>query len=367
MTTPPITHPATQPQTGLTRETWLAARRQVIAGSDAAAVLGLSKFASPMDVYLDKRGLLPERSDNQAMQSGRRLERPIIEWYAETMPANVVFEPPYYLRRSSIFEHIGATLDAQRFDVEPHHAAGAVARPVDAKNIRFKRESDGWGEPGTDQMPLYYAVQLVLQMHVTGADFADLAVLFSGQDLQYFRLYRDAETEANIVGKCENFYLDHVIRDIPPPVDGSDAYAEYLKKLVKQATQELKPATPELHDVALTLAAVQAEKELIEARETLAENTVKAFIGEAKGAVGSNWRATWTQSKDTMGTDWETVARELMRVHLKVEAEALASHNTPDKVIAALGEVPSFEALVASKQTVTRKGSRRFTFSFKGD
>ena len=38
----------------LTREEWLARRRSGIGGSDVAAVLGLSPWKSPRQVWLDK-------------------------------------------------------------------------------------------------------------------------------------------------------------------------------------------------------------------------------------------------------------------------------------------------------------------------
>ena len=40
-----------------------ARRAQGLGASDVAAVLGLSKYKSPFDVYLEKRGLLPARAD----------------------------------------------------------------------------------------------------------------------------------------------------------------------------------------------------------------------------------------------------------------------------------------------------------------
>ena len=38
------------------RESWLRERRRGIGGSDIGAILGLNKYRSPLDVYLDKIG-----------------------------------------------------------------------------------------------------------------------------------------------------------------------------------------------------------------------------------------------------------------------------------------------------------------------
>ena len=64
-------------------EGWHEARKSGLGGSDIAAVLGLSKWASPMDVWYQKRGLVDPLEESNAMRRGRLLEPAIAEWYAE--------------------------------------------------------------------------------------------------------------------------------------------------------------------------------------------------------------------------------------------------------------------------------------------
>ena len=61
---------------GLTREAWLAYRRQGLGGSDAASVLGISPFRTAMDLYYDKRNLPIEDDEGNwvAMEVGTLLE-----------------------------------------------------------------------------------------------------------------------------------------------------------------------------------------------------------------------------------------------------------------------------------------------------
>ena len=62
----------------LSREDWLNYRRLGIGGSDAAAVMGLSPFATIRDLYFDKIGVTPvieEEEENWvAKEVGHRLE-----------------------------------------------------------------------------------------------------------------------------------------------------------------------------------------------------------------------------------------------------------------------------------------------------
>ena len=59
---------------GMSREEWLKLRKKTIGGSDAAAVVGLSKWASPYSVWADKTGKVPDKEDSEAMRQGRDLE-----------------------------------------------------------------------------------------------------------------------------------------------------------------------------------------------------------------------------------------------------------------------------------------------------
>ena len=45
---------------GMNREDWLEQRRHTIGGSDAAGIIGLSKWSSPVSVWADKTGRLPD-------------------------------------------------------------------------------------------------------------------------------------------------------------------------------------------------------------------------------------------------------------------------------------------------------------------
>ena len=58
---------------GMTREEWLAARKQGIGGSDAGAILSMNPYKSAFDVYADKLGLTEPKPDTEAMRQGRDL------------------------------------------------------------------------------------------------------------------------------------------------------------------------------------------------------------------------------------------------------------------------------------------------------
>src|SRR4051812_1639091 len=57
---------------------WYAARSTGIGASEIAAAAGLSRYATPLEIYARKRGLMPEIEDNDAMRLGRKLE-PVVK------------------------------------------------------------------------------------------------------------------------------------------------------------------------------------------------------------------------------------------------------------------------------------------------
>ena len=58
----------------ITDEEWRALRRKGIGGSDAGTICGLNRFSSLLALYADKKGLIPDKEDNEAMRLGRDLE-----------------------------------------------------------------------------------------------------------------------------------------------------------------------------------------------------------------------------------------------------------------------------------------------------
>lgn len=91
----------------LSREDWLDYRRLGIGGSDAAAIMGLSPFATIRDLYFDKIGVTPvieEEEENWvAKEVGHRLEDLVAMIFAkktglEVFPVRKMFRHPLYCK-----------------------------------------------------------------------------------------------------------------------------------------------------------------------------------------------------------------------------------------------------------------------------
>ena len=69
------------------RDEWLELRRQGIGGSDAAAILGLNPWKTPMDVWLEKTGeFTRDDEENEQMYWGTVLEAVVAEEFKAHRP-----------------------------------------------------------------------------------------------------------------------------------------------------------------------------------------------------------------------------------------------------------------------------------------
>ena len=59
---------------GLSYEDWLEYRRLGLGGSDASVVCGINKYKSPIELFMEKTGQMPNQEAGEAAYWGNRLE-----------------------------------------------------------------------------------------------------------------------------------------------------------------------------------------------------------------------------------------------------------------------------------------------------
>jgi putative phage-type endonuclease len=212
---------------GMSREEWLKHRKNGLGGSEVAAVAGVSKYASALTVYMDKRGLYTKTVDNDAATWGNIME-PILrkefvkrineEREAENKPHLKVSQCNYLLQHPE-YEFMLANID------------GLIKCPILGNGIlEIKTASeylkDDWA--GED-IPNAYYIQIMHYLAVTALDFAYCAVLIGGNKFRYYYIPRDEETINTLIEIEKNFWINHVQAKIPPVATGNDAETEMMK------------------------------------------------------------------------------------------------------------------------------------------
>lgn len=304
------------------RQAWLAARRKGIGGSDVAALLGLSPWAGPFEVWLDKTGQAPlDSGETTAQRRGRLMEEPVARMYAEITGYTVA--PPSETiggahREGSAQWMLGSP------DRIVYPAEVGLPFGLECKTSRYP--DDAWGPDrsevtGKDAqhvMPVTYALQCLWYMEVTGLARWDLAVLFMAtDDLRIYTIHRDPNFGAALVAKCGEWWQHHVAEGNAPSLDGSHGAAAWILAQNPHPRAPLRQAQP--HEEALLAEyqeALTAEKAAIERRETL-EVHVKAAVGENEGIDSAVGRVTWLYQKGRESLDTKTLRAECPEIAAK--------------------------------------------------
>lgn len=237
---------------------WYQARMRGIGGSDAAAILGLSRYKTPLQVYREKRGEAGPTPDNWRMQVGRIMEPAIRQFYADTTGTTVRI--PDGIITCQDHPCMLANLDG--YTDEP--------RVVEIKTAASGRE---WGEPGSPDIPQEYLCQVHHYMIVTGFPVADVVVSINNRDPVIYTVEADRDLHEMMVEEEEQFWTC-VQNGIPPePVTFAEAVQKYGKLSVAgvvEASREIVGAVDRLKVVRGSMKALEAEEEDLKAEIILA-------------------------------------------------------------------------------------------------
>lgn len=275
--------PVLTPTHELDRPSWLAARRAGIGGSDAAALLGLDPWKSPLAVYLDKRGELPDDEAGEAAEWGNRLE-PVVAKAAEDRinDARIAegLDPVMVRKRHAILQHpdlpwMLANIDREVLKHE--HGPGLL----EVKTTGYWASKD-WDDGPDPDLPEKYHVQLQHYMAVTGRNHGWLAVLVAGQKLVIEYVQRDQDLIDALI-EVETAFWRRVEDGNPPPASARDD--ELTKQLHDQVTPGKAVTLPaEAADLVEQRAAAKAAESAAADRRKEAEARLRQLIGDADEA-----------------------------------------------------------------------------------
>lgn len=204
-----------------------------IGGSDVAAILGFSPWATPFDVWMD---LQHGRSSagNAATDRGNRLEPALLDWYSDT-------HHPITGRQVEIqgpLEWMGGHLDAV--------ASGRIVEAkTDARNVWAPSGTivEKWPESSDTPVPPYYASQGYWYLEITQAPALDFVVLTSRLEFRVVTLLPDPDLQSRIRERVEEWYQRHVVEGIQPDLDWSDSARRHAT--VMPTGKALRSATVE--------------------------------------------------------------------------------------------------------------------------
>lgn len=281
------------------REEWLAERKKSLGGSDMGAVLGMNSYTSPMAVWMDKTGRLPEKEQTEWMRLGTDLEDYVAQRFCEASGLKVVNDN--YTWRNSKYPHLHMNPDRRVVGQK----AGFEAKIVSQLNERRYRGGD---------FPDSYYAQCCTYLCVSEFDRWFLGALILGEGIRIYQMtripndtkpdwciasvYVDDEELKALGNTAENFW-GYVETDTPPPADCHPNTGAALFTLY-----------PDSIDTAIGIGfferdlenyfRLKEQKKNIELTIDGIENRIKAHLGECARGEGEKYKVSWkTQYRQT--------------------------------------------------------------------
>ena len=285
----------------MSHNNWMEKRKGKISASNAAAILGLKPFGkTPLDAWLEIKGLKTQKEESREMRQGRRVEAALADLYTDDTGSKLITvnEPLIHP-------------DLSWLCGTPDRLVAGEQKGIEIKNVG-KFMADGFGEPGTDQIPDYYLVQVSIYIAITKYNF-DVWASIAGTYPEIYPIIRDIELENMILEKLDEWYKIYIIGNQEPEIDSSPSCAEYLAKKYPKNFAPLKEATPDEDHLLQKLSEVRDALKSYEEQEEEIKNLLKNSIGDADGIQGSDWKATWKATKESKKIDWERLARNLLK------------------------------------------------------
>lgn len=292
-------------------------RVRSIGGSDAAAVMGESRYKTPAQIYDHIAGAgnppAPEEAGGPT-ERGRALEDLAAQLY-ERKTGRKTFVRDRSMSETHPFLH--ATPDRIAHDeITDSRTPYFTSRLVEIK-CPGSFVLRGWKEEG---IPREYYIQIQHYLFVLGLERADFVALdYDAWDVWIVPVERDEVTIARIVDACTRFWLDHVEAGVRPaePERGAVRHEPEWPK-----GRPGKPVTrddPEWVDAVRSLQMADEQLKLAEHARELAVERVKTLMGEQEKIVGGGSSISWAES-----TSRTLDVKALQAAHPEIDYEAFA-------------------------------------------
>ena len=291
-------------------------RQHAIGASEVSCLLGLHPSKSIIDVFNRLvEGLEPEVSPEEArwMKEGEILEPAILAWWAHQKGIwKLDIEQPG-TQVSTKWPRLCAT---------PDGVVPKLGRLVEAKRSRFPSEE--WGEDGTAEIPQHHIVQVQCTMAITGYEVCDVAALLGG-GFHLYTVKADPTVQRAYHEVVTDFWNNHIKTGKEPPPDGHVHYTEDLKRRFPQALSDIVFVATAENEAAMQQ--YDEARSMVKHWEGIKEHAwqeISNAIGAAAGLMGHWGKATWSNVKGSLVTDWKSIALELGAPEALVQKHTLA-------------------------------------------
>lgn len=278
-------------------------RTTYIGGSDSAGVLGKSRWDSPLKVWAEKTGLIPETdiADKMYVRVGKLLEDDVCELFTEETAKKLyrvnetLFHPKY--------DFIGANLDRR--------VVGEDAI-FEAKTCSAWKAKEWQGE----EMPFEYILQCLHYLLVTGKQKCYLAVLIGNSDFKWKLIERNESVLKTMLDRYVSFWNDFILTG-KMPIEVTKNDGATLDQLFPQAQNDKEIILgDDANQLVEALKAYEADERNLKGMIEQTKNELKLLLGDAERGVTTLNRVEWLNAKRTQ-LDTKLLKQDLPDVYAK--------------------------------------------------
>lgn len=272
----------------ISREEWLEIRRNSLGGSDASSACGANPWKSPLELWCEKMGMIPDRETNESMRRGIYLEEYVAQRFMEETGKKV--KRDNFMYADDDFPCLTANIDR----VIVGENAGLECKTMNDYSSHDYDISSG-------EIPAQYYYQV--QHYMMVMDWNYMYIAFSTNfSFSWVKVDRNDEFIKSMRQAELDFWYNNVLKKIRPEADGSDSAMDALNMLYPDETpdsvlefdfDDLGERYTRLNDM---IKRANAEKDEIKAKLCNALQTYER-------GLSAEYKCSWkSQSKNSFDT-----------------------------------------------------------------
>jgi len=283
-------------------EEWYQRRRKHLGASEVPAVVGVSAYSGPMDVWASKVHDA-RRPSGQAAMLGHLLQPIIGQLAAEATDLKIAYEERFVISKEAPWA--SATIDYIGLDDRSNEV---IIECKATKDYPYK------------EIPERFKLQLAWQCFVSGIPRASLSVLHSSTTHRVygFNFYKDAmEWFPDVLKKCEEFWFNHVVTGIAPQSFMCD---EELIRSIQADKGKSVELTENAIEAVYRLKDVRERISQLEEAESALKTTIQGYLMDAEiGTFDGKPVVTWKESTTSRfdSTEFKKIHPDLYKTFAK--------------------------------------------------
>ena len=313
-----------------------------LGGSDVGAILGLSPYRSPLQVWLEKVGAdrpaaslvedpswqpttdlaeeclegPPSRlSATEGVEGGIHLRfgqhlEPFVAREYERLTGHTTHEHRrtlFHPTHRHLFAHVDRLVSTDGSGVIDVEGRVSTRTLLECKTASAFNAGE-WGRPWSDEVPAPYLAQCAWYTTITGCEEAHLAVLLGNSDLRVYRVTHDPALGEALVLAALRFWDDHVMTGRPPePTTRKDVELMHPRE-TKGSQIEADEAT--LGQLRRLRRINDLSKRLEQESEAIKDRISVLMGGAERLTHGGRTLATWRNSAPARRVDLARLRRD---------------------------------------------------------